>query len=147
MSEGRDGRSPSLPVTAVRRQQVGVLVNEQGRRPACRGDDSPGPGAEDADPAEARIAWMVVGVRPPAKGAAPWRANRLGATAEADPGYGDGADASSSSLRPKGRDCRSIDVRVEGLGHRSGGLRLDVRNAGRRHDKRASTNSVADVHS
>jgi hypothetical protein len=34
---------------------------------------------------------MVVGVRPAAKRAAPRRANRFGATAEADPGNGNGA--------------------------------------------------------
>ncbi len=90
---------------------------------------------------------MVVGVRPPAKGTAPWRADRFGAAAEADPGHGNGTDASGDSLRLEVRDCRSIDVRVEGIGHRSGSLRLCVRNAGRFHDKRASPNSVADVHS
>jgi hypothetical protein len=33
---------------------------------------------------------MVVGVCPPAKSTAPWRANRFGATADADPDYGSG---------------------------------------------------------
>lgn len=132
-------------MTAVRCEEVGVLVGEQGRRPSCWGDDSPGPGAEDADPAAAGIAWMVVGVRPPAKRTTPRRPDRFGATADADPGHGYGKDASGSSLRPENHDCRSIDVRVEGFGHRSGGLRLHARDAGRFHDKRASTNSVADV--
>lgn len=91
MSKGRDGRTPPLPMTAVRCEEVRVLMGEQGRRPSCWGDDSPGPGAEDADPAEARIAWMVVGVRPPAKRTAPWRADRFGAAAHADPGHGNGA--------------------------------------------------------
>ncbi len=90
---------------------------------------------------------MVVGVRPPAKRTTPRRANRFGAAAEADPGHGYATEASGSSLRPENHDCRSIDVRVEGFGHRSGGLRLHARDAGRFHDKRASTNSVADVRS
>ena len=90
---------------------------------------------------------MVVGVRPPAKRSAPRRADRFGATADADPGHENGTDAGGSSLRREGRDCRSIDVRGEGFGHRSGGLQVDVRDAGRSHDKLASANSVADVSS
>ncbi len=69
---------------------------------------------------------MVVGMRPPAEGTAPRRADRFSATAEADPG-------------------RSIDVGVEGLGHRSGGFQVNVRDSGRFHDQLASANSVADV--
>ena len=132
-------------MTAVRCEEVGVLVGEQGRRPSCWCDDSPGPGAESADPAEAGIAWMVVGVRPPAKRAAPARANRFSATADADPGHGNGTNAGNGSLRREGRDCRSIDVRVEGFGHRSSSLQLNVRDSGRFHAQLASTNSVADV--
>ncbi len=90
---------------------------------------------------------MVVGVRPPAKRTSPWRADRFSATAEADPGHGYGTEASSGSLRPEGGDCRSINGVVEGFGHRSGCLRLDVRNDRRLNDERASTDSVADVHS
>ncbi len=88
---------------------------------------------------------MVVGVCPPAKSTAPRRADRFGATAEADPGHGNGTDADGSSLLREDGDCCSIDVGVERLGHRSGSLRVDVRNAGRLHDERASTDSVADV--
>ena len=145
MSERCDRRTPTLPVPAVGCEEVGVLVGEQSRRPSCWGDDSPGPGAEDADPAEAGIAWMVVGMRPPAKGTAPRRADRVGATADADPGHGNGTNASGGSLRREGRDCRSIDVRVEAFGHRSGGLPINVRDSGRFHDQLALTNSVADV--
>lgn len=90
---------------------------------------------------------MVVGVPPPAKRTTPRRPDRFGATADADPGHGNGTDAGGSSLLREGRDCRSIDVCVEGLGHRSGGLQVNARDAGRLHDKRASTNSVADVSS
>ena len=90
---------------------------------------------------------MVVGVCTPAKRTAPWRANRFGAAADANPGHGNGAQASDSSLHAEGRDRRPINVRVEGFGHRSGGLRLYFRNAGRVHDERASTDSVADVDS
>ena len=88
---------------------------------------------------------MVVGVRPPAKRTTPRRANRFGAAAHADPGYGYATEASGSSLRPENHDCRSIDVRVEGFGHRSGGLQVNVRDSGRFHDQFASANSVADV--
>ncbi len=90
---------------------------------------------------------MVVGMRPPTKRTAPRRADRVGATADADPGHGNGTDASGGRLRREGRDCRSIGVRVEGFGHRSGGLQVNVRDADRFRDKRASTNRVADVHS
>lgn len=90
---------------------------------------------------------MVVGVRPPAKRTTPRRANRFGAAADADPGHGNGTDASGGRLRREGSDCRSIDVRVEGFGHRSGGLQFNVRDSGGFHDQLASANSVADVSS
>ena len=43
----------------------GVLVGEQRRRPSGWSQLPSVPGAGDADPAEAGIAWTVVGVRPP----------------------------------------------------------------------------------
>ncbi len=90
---------------------------------------------------------MVVGVRPPAKRATLWRADRFGAPADADPGHGNAAEAGGNSLRGEGYDCRPIDVRIEGFGHRSGGFQVNVRDSGRFHDQLASANSVANVSS
>ncbi len=90
---------------------------------------------------------MVVGVRPPTKRTTPRRADRVGATADADPGHGNGTNASGGSLRREGYDCRPIDVRIEGFGHRSGGFQVNVRDSGRFHDQLASANSVANVSS
>ncbi len=70
---------------------------------------------------------MVVGVAPAAKRTTPRRPDRFGATADADPRHGNGKDASGGGLRREVRDCCSIDVRVEGFGHRSGGLQVNVR--------------------
>lgn len=91
MSKRCHGSTPTLPVTAVRGEEMGVLVGKEGGRTSCWSEQASGPRAEDADPPEPAIAWMVVGVSPPAKRAVPRRADRFGATAEADPGHGNGA--------------------------------------------------------
>ena len=88
---------------------------------------------------------MVVGVSPPAKRAAPRRADRFGATADTDPGHRNITETGGACLCAEGRHCRAVNAWVEGFGHRSGGLQLDVREPGRFHDKLASTNTVADV--
>lgn len=98
VSERRYGNPPPFSVTAVRREEVGVLVGEQGRRPSCWSQQPSRPGAENADPPEQGIAWMVVSVSPPAKRAAPRRADRFGATADADPGHWYCMNAGGGSL-------------------------------------------------
>jgi hypothetical protein len=88
---------------------------------------------------------MVVGVSPPSKRAASRRADRFGASTDADSGHGHGMDSGGGSLGDQGGDCRSIDVWVECFGHLSGGLQVNVGDAGRLHDKLAPAKSVADV--